>query len=163
MASIDIIFDGPPGHEGGRFIEVEDDRGYSINVGEWIEEPGGRRWALRLPDHRELEAELKAANANIQALNEDLAKYKALLKERDELLEGERAKLNHERAELAKLQLAAPVMLTVMALLSDEADIAGLRESALWFYDLDPDHLETWLDAEHARTAREKAKEQAGG
>src|SRR5690349_19652058 len=89
MASIDIIFDGPPGHEGGRFVEVEDDRGYSIKVGEWIEEPGGRheRWALRLPDHRELEAEVKTANANIQALTDDLAKYKALLKERDEQLE----------------------------------------------------------------------------
>lgn len=71
--------------------------------------------------------------------------------------------LRDRRAQLAKLQLAAPVMLTVMALLSDEADLAGLRESALWFYGMDPDHLETWLDAEHARASREKAKEERRG
>jgi hypothetical protein len=35
MASIFIIFDRPPGPEAPRFIEVEDEDGYSVSVGEW--------------------------------------------------------------------------------------------------------------------------------
>ena len=30
-----IIFDGPPGPEGGGFVEVENAAGESINVGRW--------------------------------------------------------------------------------------------------------------------------------
>jgi hypothetical protein len=41
------VFDGPPGREGGRFVEVEDADGRSVEVGEWVEEPGGT-WALVL-------------------------------------------------------------------------------------------------------------------
>lgn len=44
---IDIVFDGPPSHESGRFVEVEDDTGASVNVGEWVQRPNGY-WALRL-------------------------------------------------------------------------------------------------------------------
>ena len=44
---INIIFDGPPGHESGRFVEVETDDGKSINAGEWFERPDGY-WALRI-------------------------------------------------------------------------------------------------------------------
>ena len=44
---INIIFDGPPSHEAGRFVEVETDDGKSINAGEWIERPDGF-WALRI-------------------------------------------------------------------------------------------------------------------
>jgi len=44
---VDIVFDGPPSHVSGRFIEVEDADGKSIDVGEWIERPSGD-WALRL-------------------------------------------------------------------------------------------------------------------
>lgn len=44
---IDIVFDAPPGPEAGRFIEVEDPSGKSIDVGEWIHRPDGY-WALRL-------------------------------------------------------------------------------------------------------------------
>ena len=44
---INIIFDGPPGHDAGRFVEVETDDGKSINAGEWIERPDGC-WALRI-------------------------------------------------------------------------------------------------------------------
>jgi hypothetical protein len=42
---IHIVFDGPPSHESGRFIEVEDGDGHSINFGEWRERPDGL-WAL---------------------------------------------------------------------------------------------------------------------
>jgi len=44
---INIIFDGPPGPEAGRFVEVEDDNGKSISVGEWKERDDGL-WALAL-------------------------------------------------------------------------------------------------------------------
>lgn len=51
MASsfIDIVFDGPPEHKAGRFVEVEDEQGQSINAGEWIQRPDGY-WALRISD-----------------------------------------------------------------------------------------------------------------
>lgn len=42
---IDIVFDGE-GPE-SRFVEVEDERGFSIAVGEWLKRPDGY-WALRL-------------------------------------------------------------------------------------------------------------------
>jgi hypothetical protein len=44
---INIIFDGPPSHDAGRFVEVETDDGRSVNVGEWKERPDGL-WALRI-------------------------------------------------------------------------------------------------------------------
>jgi hypothetical protein len=40
-----IIFDGPPSHEGPRFIEVENDEGRSINAGEWNQREDGY-WEL---------------------------------------------------------------------------------------------------------------------
>jgi hypothetical protein len=39
-----IIFDGPPGHESGRFVEVNDATGKSVNAGEWVE--NGPFWEL---------------------------------------------------------------------------------------------------------------------
>jgi hypothetical protein len=44
---INIVCDGPPGPQASRFIEVEDDNGHSINVGDWRERDGGH-WALRI-------------------------------------------------------------------------------------------------------------------
>ena len=44
---INIIFDGPPAHEPGRFVEVETDEGESIQIGTWIERDDGL-WALRI-------------------------------------------------------------------------------------------------------------------
>jgi hypothetical protein len=44
---IDVLFDGPPSHESGRFVEVNDDTGASIRAGEWIERDDGL-WALRI-------------------------------------------------------------------------------------------------------------------
>ncbi|KKM90214.1 hypothetical protein LCGC14_1240940 [marine sediment metagenome] len=46
-----IRFDGPPSHVSGRFIEVEDDRGRSIKVGEWRQD--GSDWLLVIPDVRQ--------------------------------------------------------------------------------------------------------------
>jgi hypothetical protein len=44
---INVLFDGPPDHEAGRFIEVETDDGRSISAGEWIDRGDGS-WALRI-------------------------------------------------------------------------------------------------------------------
>lgn len=46
-AQIDIVFDGPPGPEAGRFIEVENADGASITFGRWLKRADGY-WALRL-------------------------------------------------------------------------------------------------------------------
>jgi hypothetical protein len=48
---IDIVFDGPPSHESGRFVEVENSAGESIRIGEWVERPDGY-WALRIPTNQ---------------------------------------------------------------------------------------------------------------
>ena len=47
VKAIDIVFDGPPSHESGRFVEVENMVGASINVGTWIDRGDGL-WALRV-------------------------------------------------------------------------------------------------------------------
>lgn len=39
--AINVIFSGPPGVKGGRFVEVETDSGASMGIGEWIERPDG--------------------------------------------------------------------------------------------------------------------------
>lgn len=44
---IDIVFDGPPGPEAGRFVEVENAQGRSISFGEWVHRPDGY-WVLRV-------------------------------------------------------------------------------------------------------------------
>ena len=44
---IDIVFDRPPGPEGARFIEVENDVGESITFGKWIKRDDGY-WVLRI-------------------------------------------------------------------------------------------------------------------
>jgi len=47
--AINIIFDGPPSHKSGRFVEVETDDGKSISVGKWRERKDGL-WALRITE-----------------------------------------------------------------------------------------------------------------
>jgi hypothetical protein len=44
---LDIVIDGPPGPEAGRFVEVENDQGKSVSVGNWTKRDGVY-WALRL-------------------------------------------------------------------------------------------------------------------
>lgn len=43
---VDIVFDGPPSHESGRFVEVESPPGTSIRFGEWLQRDDGY-WVLR--------------------------------------------------------------------------------------------------------------------
>lgn len=51
IVRIDVVFDGPPSHESGRFVEVENIHGASVSHGEWIDRGNGlwalRFWALR--------------------------------------------------------------------------------------------------------------------
>lgn len=44
---IAVVFDGPPGPESGRFLEVEDADGNSVNAGTWTEREDGT-WALEV-------------------------------------------------------------------------------------------------------------------
>lgn len=44
---IDVVFDGPPSAESGRFVEVENAQGQSINIGQWVDRGDGYR-VLRL-------------------------------------------------------------------------------------------------------------------
>ncbi len=67
MKTIDIVFDGPPAHESGRFIEVEDDAGNSISIGEWVARNDGY-WALRIPDYREVQALFNELAAGVDDL-----------------------------------------------------------------------------------------------
>lgn len=51
---VDIVFDGPPGPDGGRFVEVENDNGQSIIFARWVKRDDGY-WALRIrPDKLDL-------------------------------------------------------------------------------------------------------------
>ncbi len=65
--TIDIVFDGPPSHESGRFVEVEDESGASISLGEWVEREDGF-WALRIPDYREARALFNELAAGVDEL-----------------------------------------------------------------------------------------------
>lgn len=47
MSKIRIVFDGPPGPDSGRFVEVEDEQGRSINAGTWSAREDGL-WELRI-------------------------------------------------------------------------------------------------------------------
>ncbi len=44
---IDIVFDGPPGPDIPRLVEIDDARGRSIQIGTWTERAGGS-WVLRI-------------------------------------------------------------------------------------------------------------------
>ena len=61
-----IVFDGPPSHDAGRFVEVENGAGQSIRLGEWHERADGL-WELRFKNTAALEL-LKALEAALFAL-----------------------------------------------------------------------------------------------
>lgn len=51
MTAINIIFDGHPGPEGPRFVEIENDEGKSIRIGDWEPDPRPEHegyWRLRI-------------------------------------------------------------------------------------------------------------------
>ena len=78
---IDIVFDGPPSHESGRFVEVEDASGASIRIGEWVEVD--EFWVLRMPDPRRIKA-LETDLATARKVADDLVTtHGEELKEKD--------------------------------------------------------------------------------
>jgi hypothetical protein len=55
MSHIDVVFDGPPDHQMPRFIEVENEQGQSIKIGDWLQRPDGY-WVLRIASMRVLDS-----------------------------------------------------------------------------------------------------------
>ena len=51
---IRIVFDGPPSHESGRFVEVENEKGEGIRFGEWRQVVIGSISEAVLPDELRL-------------------------------------------------------------------------------------------------------------
>lgn len=80
---IDIVFDGPPSYKSGRFVEVENEKGESVRVGQWIDRGDGF-WALRL-DHPQEIIELKQkvleSQADSQHVRDGIRKAKDKIKE----------------------------------------------------------------------------------
>jgi len=68
-----IRFDGPPGPEAGRFVEVENMHGKSFNAGEWVQD--GEYWLLKIRLHQPQEQSEKV-NAVVEIL-EDIIDYDA--------------------------------------------------------------------------------------
>ena len=71
---VNIVFDGPPGNEAGRFVEVENENGHSISFGEWIEYQQGY-WALTFENPIDRLNALEAENAELREAAES---YRAL-------------------------------------------------------------------------------------
>ena len=66
MGAIRILFDGPPSHDSGRFVEVEDATGKSISVGTWKQE--GRYWVLEIHSDMTVRAELAEIRETAQEI-----------------------------------------------------------------------------------------------
>ena len=49
--AVDVVFDGPPSHISGRFVEVESPPGTGIREGEWLQRKDGY-WVLRIQTQR---------------------------------------------------------------------------------------------------------------
>lgn len=64
MRHYDVVFDGPPGPDGGRFVEVEREDGSSFQLGDWLQRSDGR-WVLRVRCSIDL-GELLATQAGLQ-------------------------------------------------------------------------------------------------
>ena len=129
-----IIFDGPPSHESGRFVEVEDGHGKSISIGEWRQD--GEYWVLAIPD---LRARLEAAEKERDEVTKwsvaTTTSYKRLDKKMDALL-AESVKLRsavlHVLEGLGEARLHYPMAEEVLdvigAELKDALFLAALTE-----------------------------------
>jgi uncharacterized sporulation protein YeaH/YhbH (DUF444 family) len=131
---IDVVFDGPPSHESGRFVEVEDTSGRSIKFGEWVQRDDGF-WALRIDDLRaqveRLTTELEASQAIIDALQRRVhlcAGYEALER-----------KVERLEAELAAEKASDAESLAMYRRVRDErdalrAEVERLTMAVGWMY-----------------------------
>lgn len=76
MSYFDIVFDGPPSQPAPRFVEVENEQGASVKVGEWVERDDGY-WVLRLEGYVRLDG------VDVEALREALTEYRPVVAEGD--------------------------------------------------------------------------------
>lgn len=81
MKELHVLFDGPPSHEAGRFVEAEDENGKGVGIGEWKEIDG--YWHLIIPYNEaaerkivELEARIEQMESLLQATRECYEKWK---------------------------------------------------------------------------------------
>lgn len=85
--TVNVIFDGPPAHESGRFVEVESLDGSSFRAGKWIDRRDGT-WALQItalaPDDPGEQGEEPPVACG--ALNEDVERL-VRMAEQDEAAE----------------------------------------------------------------------------
>ena len=75
MNEIRFVLDGPAGPDAGRFVEVENENGESINIGEWRQD--GNYWYLAVPycfDHFAALAEKEGLIAALTTENEQIKK-----------------------------------------------------------------------------------------
>ena len=85
MSTIDIVFDGPPGPESGRFVEVENAEGHSIKFGEWVKRADGY-WVFRIEQHSLPVAGYTAqSDAKVALVNEFKVDEERLLRKLDAL------------------------------------------------------------------------------
>ncbi len=90
---IDIVFDGPPSHVTGRFVEVENDQGASINFGEWVKREDGY-WVLRIPDY----------GRDIKTLKLELCGYKAEYKDNTAWIDEAKKTMAEQAATIERLR-----------------------------------------------------------
>ena len=74
-----IIFDGPPGPEAGRFVEVETAGGRSVNAGEWEVYPGAPPTLWRLGPFRTAGASAERSPGDVLMLQTENEWARALL------------------------------------------------------------------------------------
>ncbi len=79
MGEIRIVFDGPPAHEAGRFVEVEDTEGRSLDAGEWHARADGL-WELRVEG---VDLDVIARNAADRKIEREIAEEEAREEELD--------------------------------------------------------------------------------
>jgi hypothetical protein len=60
---IDIVFDGPPDHDGGRLVEIEDAVGASVVIRTWLKRADGC-WVLRITPRQIANPERIAGDEN---------------------------------------------------------------------------------------------------
>jgi hypothetical protein len=150
--AVHVVFDGPPGHESGRFVECETPDGRGINAGEWHERPNGL-WELRILGGG-------ATAALIEAL-ERIAKRKLggpfkggqVVGERREMIEIARAALTLAQAsgvEQARQRVAAEVegdSDSPLRVAEANAILAGRRDASSTVYrELATERVVEWLN-----------------
>lgn len=77
MKPVFIVFDGPPSHDSGRFVEVETADGKSVSAGEWKQD--GEYWNLG-PFYTAAqlrEAQVKVLREAADAISKGMAPNKA--------------------------------------------------------------------------------------